>query len=123
MENEFVDEKITHDNLPQAVSCLISDLQKVIRLVSRLTPSSSQDSDKLLTIKQAAELINLAVPSVYGLVHRKMIPCMKRNKRLYFSEDELRNWIKSGRKSTIQEIKEAAAESLYTTHNSERGKK
>ena len=77
-------------------------------------PGNSESiGDKLLTIKQAAILLNLAVPTIYGLVHRSKIPYMKRNKRLYFSEKELREWIKAGRRQTIQEIRDDAAASLY----------
>ena len=108
-----MEQTITFDTLPQAVTKLTSDVQEIRLLVSKLVLPSNQESDKLLTISQAADLLNLAVPSIYGLVHRSMIPFMKRNKRLYFSEKELRDWIKSGRHQTIQEIKEDAKFSLY----------
>lgn len=66
------------------------------------------ESGHLLTIKQAAELISLSVPTIYGLVHNSLIPVSKRGKRLYFSKQELIIWIQSGRKKTITEIEEDA---------------
>jgi len=103
----------TFDTLPQDVAALTNEVRELNRLVSKLTSPGYQESDKLLTVSQAADLLNLAVPSIYGLVHRSLIPFMKRQKRLYFSELELRNWIKSGRNQTLQEIREDAATSLY----------
>ena len=57
-------------------------------------------ADELLTIKQAAEILSLSVPTIYGLVSRREIPVNKRGKRLYFSKTELTQWIKDGRKKT-----------------------
>lgn len=108
-----MEKTFTFDALPQAIAALSNDVQELKRLVSKLAPSISQESDKLLTVAQAAILLNLAIPTIYGLVHRSLIPYMKKNKRLYFSETELRNWIKSGRHQTIEEIREDAAISLF----------
>jgi excisionase family DNA binding protein len=69
--------------------------------------------DDFLTISQAAILLKLAVPTLYGLVHRSSIPVYKRGKRLYFSEKELRDWIKSGRRLTVEEIEKCTEKSLY----------
>ena len=43
-------------------------------------------TDQLLTIQQAAELLSLSVPTLYGYVHRAEIPAFKRpgTKRLFF---------------------------------------
>ena len=46
-----------------------------------------QQKDKLLTVDEAAEMLSLAVPTVYKLVNQNKIPFMKRTKRLYFSID------------------------------------
>ena len=77
----------------------------VRKAISETTQQTGNpETDKLLTIKQAAELITLSVPTVYGLVSRKEIPVSKRGKRLYFSKFELTDWIKAGRKLTTAEI-------------------
>jgi len=57
-----------------------------------------------LTIREAAEILHLTVPTVYGLVQRSEVPVSKRGKRLYFSKQELTAWIMSGRKRTNSEI-------------------
>ncbi len=62
------------------------------------------EEDILLTIKEASELISLSVPTIYSLVHRAEIPVNKKGKRLYFSKFELKEWIKSGRRKTKEEV-------------------
>ncbi len=66
------------------------------------------EQDELLTIQQAGELINLRVPTIYGLVSRSEIPYSKPGKRLYFSKKELLAWVQSGRKKTNAEIQAEA---------------
>ncbi|MEP6465849.1 MAG: helix-turn-helix domain-containing protein [Parafilimonas sp.] len=63
----------------------------------------AKDIDELLSIQQAADLIKLSVATIYGLVSRSEIPVSKKGKRLYFSQQELTEWIKAGRKKTIAE--------------------
>ena len=75
------------------------------------------DSDNLLTIKQAAEFITLSVPTIYGLVQRSEIPVSKRGKRLYFSKQELTDWIKAGRKKTNDEISKDAGKRVSQFRN------
>ena len=67
------------------------------------------ETDQLLTIQQAGELIKLTPPTIYGLVSRNEIPFSKKGKRLYFSKLDLMNWIKEGRKKTIAEISNEAS--------------
>lgn len=54
--------------------------------------------DQLLTIQQAAELLHLSVPTLYSKVSKRELPCMKRGKRLYFSQNELVEYVKHGGK-------------------------
>jgi len=61
------------------------------------------ETEQLLTIGQAAELLSLTTPTIYGLIHKKVLPHSKKGKRLYFSKLELLEWVKSGRKKTIAE--------------------
>ena len=105
-------ETISFENLPQAVNELSQKIDNLVRLTLEKSKDLHTKTDKFLTIQQASELICLSVPTVYGLVHRAAIPCMKRNKRLYFSEQQLTDWIKSGRKKTISEIEAEAINSL-----------
>ena len=96
----------------QQLSSLIENAVRKV-LGESPNPTTQPAGDQLLTIQEAAALLHLSVPTVYGLVHRKEVPVSKKGKRLYFSKDELNAWIKTGRKKTVAEIsKEAEAEFL-----------
>ena len=85
---------------------------------TRENGNAPETTDQLLTIKQAGEMLCLSVPTIYGLVQRAEIPVCKRGKRLYFSKQELTDWIKSGRKKTLAETSSEAEAYL-----SKKGKK
>jgi excisionase family DNA binding protein len=102
--------EITFENLPKAVSQLYNKLESIEQLLLSKDTEPQQEADQLLTINQAAELLKLSVPTIYGLVSRSAIPVSKPGKRLYFSKKDLLSWIKEGRKKTKDEI-EAEAQS------------
>lgn len=70
--------------------------------------SKKEDTDQLLTIQQAGGLLSLSVPTLYGYVQRNEIPFCKRGKRLYFSKQDLTNWVKESRRKTLSETAEEA---------------
>ena len=70
---------------------------------SQMTTKVDED-EQLLTISQAADLLHLAVSTIYGHVHKHAIPHCRKGKRLYFIKQELLNWVKDGRKKTMTEI-------------------
>lgn len=71
---------------------------------SKQTEPSAQSNDKPLSISQAADFLNLSVPTLYSKVSRGELPVMKRGKRLYFSLPELKDYLKAGRKRSNEEI-------------------
>ena len=72
----------------------------------------SDQLDEFLTIPQAAKLLHLSVPTMYGKTHRNELPFMKRGKRVLFSKKQLIEYIEQGRKLTNDELKEHAHEFL-----------
>lgn len=62
------------------------------------TPQPEQE-EKFLNIQQAAYFLQVAVSTIYSKVSKGEIPSMKRAGRLYFSDIELRNYLKQGEKS------------------------
>ncbi|WP_295939456.1 helix-turn-helix domain-containing protein [uncultured Alistipes sp.] len=94
---------ITFDNLPQVVSEIANEISDIKRLLLEKGNAPQSEADQLLTIQQAAKLLNLSVPTIYGYVHRAEIPVCKRGKRLFFSKQELLAWVKEGRKKTATE--------------------
>jgi len=96
--------------LNELETLIFNQVRKALK--ESLQASNDPVKDELLTIESAADLLSVTVPTVYGYVHQRAIPCMKRRGRLYFSKVELLAWIRSGRRSTTDEIKANALASL-----------
>jgi len=96
--------------LNELETLIFNQVRKAVTEIHHVT--SDPVKDELLTIESAAELLSVTVPTVYGYVHQRAIPCMKRRGRLYFSKVELLAWVKSARRSTVDEIKANAIASL-----------
>lgn len=67
------------------------------------------EGDKFLTIDELANLIGYKKTSIYGLVQKNKIPYHKKGK-LFFLQSEIVEWLKSGKKSSAQEIQKRANE-------------
>ena len=96
--------------LNELETLIFNQVRKALK--ESMLDSNDPVKDELLTIESAAELLSVTVPTVYGYVHQRAIPCMKRRGRLYFSKVELLAWIRSGRRSTTDEIKANALAGL-----------
>ncbi|MEI6884320.1 MAG: helix-turn-helix domain-containing protein [Bacteroidota bacterium] len=97
-------------SLTELETLVFNQVRKALKEAA--VPADDPVRDELLTIEAAATLLSVTVPTVYGYVHQRAIPCMKRRGRLYFSKVELLAWIKSSRRSTTDEIKINAINSL-----------
>jgi excisionase family DNA binding protein len=100
------------DQLPVIVSSIWDKLVHIEKLLQDHIRQPEKNIDEILSVHQAAILLKLSVPTMYGLVHRREIPYSKRGKRLYFSRIELIDWIKSSRRKTLVEIQESAEDYL-----------
>ncbi len=110
---------LTFESLPTAVAQLHEKLENIERLLqsqSSRNPFTPQKS--LLTVKEAAEFLSLAVPTIYSMVSRGELPHMKRSKRLYFDREELISFLKDGRQQTNEEIEESALDCLTKNRRS-----
>lgn len=94
---------ITFNEVPEAICQVIERLTSIEKLLAENGSITKTEPDQLLTIQQAGEFLNLSVPTLYGYVQRAEIPVNKRGKRLYFSKQELFDWIKEGRRKTLSE--------------------
>lgn len=86
-------------------------IQNSIRQVLNDLPKyESLEPERLLTVTEAAEFLSLTVPTIYSKVSKNELPVMKRNNRLYFSTEELREYLKGGKRLTNEQIEEKANE-------------
>lgn len=106
--------EFTFDQLPQAVNRLFEKLDSIEKLLNEKGGSIAVEPERLLTLNQAADFLSLKPPTLYGLVHNQRIPVCKQGKRLYFSQKELIDWIKAGRKKTTAQISLEAEAYLKT---------
>ena len=106
------------------ISLPIEDLQTVIidcvnsclKNNKQVKSQPTEAPEKFLTVQEAAQFLNLTVPTIYSKVSRGELPVMKRSKRLYFSSVELMDYLKGGRKKSNSEI-EAEAETYLSNSN------
>lgn len=91
------------EQLPRTVSEICQKLDRIESLLLNQNYQSN-DSEKLLTIEEAAVFLHLTKKTLYKLVHNKAIPYSKPNRRLYFSEKQLFEWAQASRKRTYAEV-------------------
>jgi excisionase family DNA binding protein len=98
---------ILFEEIIQKISDQVTD-----NIMKAIKPSVPQNEDRFLTIEETSKMIDLAKPSIYGLVHKNKIPFHKKSKRLYFLKSEILDWIKSGKQETTSELENRANEYL-----------
>ena len=66
-----------------------------------------------ILIDDACRLLGKAKHTVYALACRGEIPNYKQGRTVYFFEDELLEWIASGKVKTNEELRKEAERALY----------
>lgn len=101
--------EISFETLPKAVAFLNDQIAELKTLVENRQSSDKPSTKKIpIDIDAACEIIGKAKPTVYTLVRTRQIPCYKSGKKLYFFEDELLEWIRNGKRKTLNEIESEA---------------
>lgn len=108
--------RITFEQLPDEVAKIHEKLDKISELLVLKETSRDLSEDTLLNIQQAAQFLSLAVNTIYSKVSRKEIPYIKKGKRLYFSRDQLAEWIKSGISSSTSRIQSETETQFLAKH-------
>jgi len=97
---------------PIRLSELEALIEKVVErafsklIVQQSAKISQTETNRPMTVKEAAVFLDLAEPTIYGLVHKKQIPNIKRGGRLYFLKSDLNKWLEEARQKTASEIEE-----------------
>ena len=96
---------LSFDKLPEAVTKLTNEISELKRLfIEKQEQTTTQQTERLLTIQEASVFLSLAVPTIYSKVSKGELPFMKRSKRLYFSSSELIAYLKLGRKKSNAQL-------------------
>ncbi len=95
---------------PIGIENLVSLIAEEV--VRKMSNKSDVPQERLIDLKEACEFTKLSRQTIYNKVALREIPHQRKNGRLYFSSTELMEWIKSGKRKTITEIKEQADDFL-----------
>lgn len=99
-----MDEKI--DYRAETLKCLEQLNQKVNELVTVQRKVATEYD--YINVNELTELLGESKKTIYTRVHNRQIPYYKPGgKLLLFKLDEIREWIKSGRHSSIEEIRQS----------------
>ena len=98
----------------------LSDISEAVRLeLSTFFQNQGEQKtviDEIGGIELAMEITGLAKATIYSRASARTIPHRKKGKKLYFSREELTDWIDTGRRKTRAEITNEA-ESYSRTKN------
>lgn len=101
MENPFTQLERRLSYIEQLLSAIASD-----------TTDTNEPNSDLLSVDEAANLLRLSKATIYSKCSRRELPFMKRGKRIYFSREELLQYLKDGRQKTLDEVQADAAGNL-----------
>jgi excisionase family DNA binding protein len=109
--------EISFETLPKAVAYLVSEIAEIKFLVEKGQMPAVPQKRVPIGIEEACRIISKAKPTIYALVRKRLLPCYKNGKKLYFFEDELLEWIAKGKKKTLPEIESEVEATMRTVYN------
>jgi len=89
----------------------------VRKVLNELTIDNLKEGDVILSVEEVAQLLRVSVPTIYHYTSGRLIPFFKKGKRLYFSKDAIKEWVKKGKVKTMDEIEIEANTYLSTGKN------
>jgi excisionase family DNA binding protein len=96
-------EPFNFNELPEVVRRLFEKVERIEMILEKFEPKEENEND-LLNIEEAAAFLKVSVASLYTKVSRQEIPFSKPGKRLYFNKTELKEWVKTGKRKTVEEM-------------------
>lgn len=83
--------------------------QDLTSRLSNIENLLSSQKDEILTTEQAADFLNFSKSYLYKLTYQNRLPVYRPGgKKMFFSKNELLEWIKSKRNSTEKELEQEA---------------
>lgn len=67
-------------------------------------PQTEPQTETPIEINEVSRVIKKSVPTIYGYVHKNVIPHSKKGNRLYFFKSEIIEWLKEGRQKSNAEL-------------------
>ena len=113
--------EVSPDHIRAVIDVKINSINSILTFIAELSNKKdaailppqeispiSPLNERPLNIREAAEYLSLSVNTIYQKVKRREIPYNKRNGRLYFDKQKLRDYIDGGQVKSIDEIRKEA---------------
>lgn len=110
---------IAFEQTQQDVAEVKKDLKELKAFLLIMAESQIQADDPK-PIEEIEKLTGYTKNTIYGYCRENKIPHHKKNGRLFFFKSEIIDWIKEGKRKTIQEVEEDADLILSKKKNSTR---
>lgn len=108
----YKDEIKTFEQIPYALNRIMDELRIIKDQIaipdSRSLVSTKVAEKKILTAFDVCNLLDLKISTLYSLTHQNKIPFYKTNGRIYFDANEIDEWIRTGRRKTIDQLRKEA---------------
>lgn len=116
----YLENAITFNELPQAVSQLIKDVNELKNMLQTVH-DNKVEIDRWFNIKELCEYVpdHPARQTVYGWIYRHNIPYHKKGKKLQFLKSEIDEWLKSDKRKTETCFLQHKPDNLPCMHNNE----
>ncbi|MBS7565642.1 helix-turn-helix domain-containing protein [Mucilaginibacter sp. Bleaf8] len=106
-------EKLTFDQLPQAIALLLEKISRIEQMLSGLPMEGHQKYRPILTTAQAAEYMGISMSALYKLTSRKELPMYKPGgKKVYLKREEIDDYLAKCRISSQEEIEKEALDDV-----------
>lgn len=89
------------DSLPENISELNHRLERIENILTGY--EKQPEADQIWSVSEVAEFLKVSIPTIYGYTQKRSIPYLKKLGRLYFSKQQIIEWIKASRKTTLLE--------------------
>ena len=86
---------ISFDTLPDAVQALSEKLSRIEQML--ILQTNQEEQEEFIDAQAAAKFLKLTLSTIYTKVHKKQLPYYKQGKRLYFSKQDLREYLERGK--------------------------
>ena len=108
--------KITFDEMPNVIAEIRETVLQLARQIGEMKVSDPAAAEKgshvPIGTKRACEITGKARNTLYRYTAHGLIPCYKRGKQIYFFEDELLEWVRSGKCETVDEQLERTGQNI-----------
>jgi excisionase family DNA binding protein len=91
--------QLTFEQIPAAMQLLLSEFASLKALIQ--AKDTNTDTDNFMNVSDASSYLQLAKPTIYGMLHRGELPNFKRGKKVFFKKVDLDNYLLRGRRHTV----------------------